>query len=346
MIDMRKNTNIKDLRKMNKTASLNKSQEFLNMPIDLRKNNKTVTNNAALDLRKMTKMAVNIKPSASKENDFNLALAEYLYKELKSKGLNVNKKNVILNVKLSNKVEDKYENIVIDCLEGKLFLRGKEVKDKYFGRLSKFNGSHKGEAYQCMVESAQRIINRIEKIEDELNNSEREIIADIERIDMRKNAKRIDLRKNASLVKNHINKTLQHRKDVCTVLDKIIIDLKERGKIHDESKLQNEEAPIYAMVDKKFEGVEYNSKEYKEILKELNVALEHHYESNSHHPEHYENGIEDMDLIDLIEMFADWTASAKRKNENLAEGIDINEKKFNISKQLISIFKNTIKLFD
>jgi hypothetical protein len=34
-------------------------------------------------------------------------------------------------------------------------------------------------------------------------------------------------------------------------------------------------------------------------------ALKHHYENNRHHPEHFKNNIDDMNLIDLIEMLCD-----------------------------------------
>ena len=44
-------------------------------------------------------------------------------------------------------------------------------------------------------------------------------------------------------------------------------------------------------------------------------AIDHHYANNRHHPEHWPNGINDMTLMDLIEMLADWkAATARNKN--------------------------------
>lgn len=40
--------------------------------------------------------------------------------------------------------------------------------------------------------------------------------------------------------------------------------------------------------------------EYRACLREMKPALEHHYASNSHHPEHYSNGIQGMSLFDLL----------------------------------------------
>ena len=79
----------------------------------------------------------------------------------------------------------------------------------------------------------------------------------------------------------------------------------------------------------------------------MKPALDHHYAKNKHHPEHYPDGINDMTLVDLVEMFADWKAATMRHNDgNLLKSIEINTKRFNIDKQLAQIFVNTAKLFD
>jgi hypothetical protein len=68
--------------------------------------------------------------------------------------------------------------------------------------------------------------------------------------------------------------------------------------------------------------------EYKGFLKELAPALDdHHYPKNRHHPEHFEDGMNDMNLLDLIEMLADWKAASERHADggNLAVSILLNE---------------------
>lgn len=75
----------------------------------------------------------------------------------------------------------------------------------------------------------------------------------------------------------------------------------------------------------------------------MKEAIEHHYAMNSHHPEHYINGIDGMTLIDLIEMFCDWIAATKlHKDGNIKNSLKINKDRFNISDQLYNIFINTI----
>ena len=86
----------------------------------------------------------------------------------------------------------------------------------------------------------------------------------------------------------------------------------------------------------------YGSADYKEQLKGLKVALDNHYKNNSHHPEHYENGVNDFDLFDLVEMFFDWKAATERHdNGDIMKSIDINKERFELSEQLCDIMRNT-----
>jgi hypothetical protein len=63
---------------------------------------------------------------------------------------------------------------------------------------------------------------------------------------------------------------------------------------------------------------------------------------NRHHPEHFENGIRGMNLIDLIEMFCDWYAATQRHNDgDIIMSIEINQKRFEYSDDIKAILKNT-----
>ena len=90
----------------------------------------------------------------------------------------------------------------------------------------------------------------------------------------------------------------------------------------------------------------YGSKEYEEIRdKMLNEGLKHHYEANRHHPEHFKNGINDMTLIDVVEMFCDWYAASKNSDTGFEAGLKMNKNKFKMSEQLYQIFKNTYDVY-
>ena len=138
----------------------------------------------------------------------------------------------------------------------------------------------------------------------------------------------------------HIEKV---RKYIRFLTDK----LTTRGVNHDATKLQSPEIELFTEFTPKLAELEYNSEEYKECLHQLKPALEHHYATYRHHPEHFENGITDMNLIDLCEMIADWKAASERHNTgNLMKSIEINAKRFNIDSQLKQILLNTAKLYD
>ena len=118
--------------------------------------------------------------------------------------------------------------------------------------------------------------------------------------------------------------------------------LQQRGIDHDESKLKNPEKDAFDIMTEKLKSSTYGSEAYKQMLKDLQPTLDHHYANNSHHPEHYSNGIDDMDLFDIVEMFVDWKAASERHEDgNIYKSIDINKDRFKISDQLYQIFKKT-----
>lgn len=141
---------------------------------------------------------------------------------------------------------------------------------------------------------------------------------------------------------NSIPDTLRHIKRVSQLLTEACCELIKRANNHDTSKLNYPERELFDVFTPKLAGCTYGSEEYKKYLSELKVALDHHYKKNSHHPEHYPNGVNDMDLFDVIEMFFDWRAASERHNDgDIYNSIEINKKRFNISDQLAQILTNT-----
>lgn len=136
--------------------------------------------------------------------------------------------------------------------------------------------------------------------------------------------------------------TLLHIKRVNALLIKFSKDLLERATCHDDSKLAEPEKQLFDEYTPKLKGCTYGSDEYKSFLTSLKVGLDHHYEKNSHHPEHYANGVDGMDLLDLVEMFMDWKAAGERHADgNIIKSIEHNKDRFRLSEQVVSIFKNT-----
>lgn len=138
------------------------------------------------------------------------------------------------------------------------------------------------------------------------------------------------------------SETWEHIHLVQKKINEVVKDLIDRGNQHDQSKLNSPEIEYFTEHTHKLQGLTYGSPEYNASLEAIKPALDHHYSNNRHHPQHYKNGIDDMNLIDLLEMYADWSASSKRHNDgNIRKSIEHNGTRFNMSPQLIKIFENT-----
>lgn len=142
------------------------------------------------------------------------------------------------------------------------------------------------------------------------------------------------------------NDTKKHIAFVARLLDDMATAICARGIHHDESKLQSPEKEMYDAYRPRLDALDIQGAEYKEALKEMGNALQHHYQENRHHPEHFENGINGMTLIDLIEMVCDWSAAAKRKDPNGKINTQWARDRFGIDDQLASIIENTAKLIE
>jgi hypothetical protein len=137
--------------------------------------------------------------------------------------------------------------------------------------------------------------------------------------------------------------TLLHIKRVSQLLNRFAKELIERGEVHDDSKLVSPEKELFDELTPLLSSLKYGTPEYQESLDRLKPALDHHYANNSHHPQYYENGVDGMDLFDLVEMFFDWKAATERtKDGDIRKSVEINSTRFNLSPQLVNIFNNTI----
>jgi len=143
------------------------------------------------------------------------------------------------------------------------------------------------------------------------------------------------------------NETRKHILNVAKYINIVIYHLLDRAQKHDETKFSEPELPLFVKLTDKLSQSTYGSAEHTAMLKKLKPALDHHYATNRHHPEHYPNGIEDMTLIDLVEMLCDWKASTLRHEDgNILKSIEINTDRFKINPQLAKILQNTVELFD
>ena len=146
--------------------------------------------------------------------------------------------------------------------------------------------------------------------------------------------------------------TQAHIDRVRWFVNRAIVNLTARSEVHDKSKLLPPELEAFDIATPKLARLEFGSEEYKQSLRELGPALQHHYEANDHHPEHFENGVRGMSLMALIEMLCDWRAASERvkqrtddpdKVRTFESGLSWNKERFGISDDLYGILLNTAR---
>jgi len=138
--------------------------------------------------------------------------------------------------------------------------------------------------------------------------------------------------------------TTQHIKLVMDALANFCMELMHRAQVHDDSKLREPEKSGFDRA-MSLKEIVYDSPEYKKSLEQLQETLKHHYAENSHHPQHYTNGIDGMSLLDVVEMYCDWQAAVhSTKDGSFEKSVAINTERFNMSPQLAKIFLNTDKI--
>jgi hypothetical protein len=125
---------------------------------------------------------------------------------------------------------------------------------------------------------------------------------------------------------------------ICEVINNLLY----RGHDHDLSKLEEPELSVFNEYSPKLRDSTYGTEEYKAFLDGMGEGLIHHYMVNDHHPEHFDAGIHSMDLIQLIEMLADWKAATLRhKDGSLRQSIALNMDRFGYGTEIYTILMKT-----
>ncbi len=142
--------------------------------------------------------------------------------------------------------------------------------------------------------------------------------------------------------------TWEHIHQVRKLLHRMQMMLGERALLHDLSKIYSkEESPTFAAYTPRLKHVEYGSQEYKDCMAEMGSAIKHHQTNNRHHPEAHIDGVDGMNILDVLEMFCDWKAATLRtKNGDIGRSIEIQRERFGLSDQLVNILKNSISLLE
>ena len=140
-----------------------------------------------------------------------------------------------------------------------------------------------------------------------------------------------------------VNKIYTHKHIIANYIKEIINNLSSRALDHDNSKLTPEELEGYVKYGKILDNAVIGTQEYQETLELMDKYNQIHYKRNRHHPEYHANGVNDMNLIDIVEMFSDWCATSDYKNTDVVKVMEETLfERFGIDDQLGNILKNTI----
>lgn len=142
---------------------------------------------------------------------------------------------------------------------------------------------------------------------------------------------------------NYVGRYEKHRSQVDYFCQYFSSNILRRGETHDRSKLLSPERETFEKFE--LQDTEFGTDEYMVRLEKMKKeGLSHHYYNNRHHPEHFENGVKDMTLIDLVEMLSDWlSAVEKHKTCTVNESLIYCKERFGISDELYAILFNTVQ---
>ena len=137
--------------------------------------------------------------------------------------------------------------------------------------------------------------------------------------------------------------TREHISLVRRYLFRVQDDLDTRAARHDRSKLESPEVEVFDEFTPKLKGSTYGSPEYATFLEGMGEGLRHHYAVNDHHPEHFEGGIGEMNLLQLTEMLCDWLAATKRHADgDIRRSIEQNAERFGYGEEIRRLLLNTL----
>lgn len=136
-------------------------------------------------------------------------------------------------------------------------------------------------------------------------------------------------------IKEHISRVRNH-------IETFVQLLMVRALNHDKTKLEEPELSLWKAMDKE-PRYPYGSDEYKDKVKRYEPVFSHHYKYNRHHPEHYEFGVCEMTLVDLVEMLSDWLGY--KDYMTITEAVTVCDQqmeRYNMSEELRQILFNTL----
>lgn len=140
-------------------------------------------------------------------------------------------------------------------------------------------------------------------------------------------------------------KMMRHKIFVQANMHDLIAKLQRRAIKHDSSKYLDDEFNGFAELDSVEAFKKFGTPEYKALI-ENNVGILSHYKRNTHHPEHFENGIAGMSFLDIVEMVIDWKSACETYGNDFEKSLEFSIKRFGCDEKqewLIRLIAKEIK---
>lgn len=135
--------------------------------------------------------------------------------------------------------------------------------------------------------------------------------------------------------------TILHRENIAYVWEIFKLIMDSKIKKHDLSKLESPEKECYDKYIPLLRTAKYGTPKYNQFRKEMQEeGLDHHYACNRHHPEHFPNGIMDMDFFDFIEHVVDCYAASMVSDTSFVDGLHLNKDKYNYPDVVVQMLEN------
>jgi hypothetical protein len=100
---------------------------------------------------------------------------------------------------------------------------------------------------------------------------------------------------------NLLRSFIRHREFVADALERVADALRHRARVHDLSKLADDEFEGFSRINAAARVHKFGSPEYAENMKQERPTIDLHFRRNTHHPEFTR-----MTFLDVIEMVCDW----------------------------------------
>ena len=142
---------------------------------------------------------------------------------------------------------------------------------------------------------------------------------------------------------------MRHREIVAGALVLLADQLRERGRVHDRSKLVEDELAGYVRINAVAREHPYGSPEYKESMRSEmgpDGCITKHFARNSHHPEYHDEALH-MGWLDIIEMVIDWYAASQTYGTNtFADSVKVQRNRFAFTEEQWWLIDEVVEWLD